>query len=138
MVTRVGVRWFGPASWATVQDAGVQGTVAAVRGRLEMLAAVVANGGALSLAWPAIESCVGVDVVSSQVNCTYADAMMAPGGTTRFWNRSPTTWVTAPSSVISRSVLPRFTEVGDSSASSSPPAMASSKEPLGGACFTAP
>src|SRR5262245_13925752 len=80
MLARLGVRWLGPAWWTVVHAAGAQATVAVVRGRLETLPVVDANAVALSLAWPAIVSCVGVDVSSSAVNCTYADVMVAPAG----------------------------------------------------------
>src|SRR5688572_2748124 len=91
MLARFGVRWLGPASLAMFQAAGAQGTVAVVRGRLEMLLAVPVNVTALSLAWPANESWVAAEVTSSVANCTYADVMVAPGGIVRFTNRSPTT-----------------------------------------------
>src|SRR5262245_50766945 len=73
MFVRSGVRWSTPASLTLIQGTGAQATVAVVRGRLETFCVTVENAGGLSAAWPAIVSCVGVDPVSSTVNCMYAD-----------------------------------------------------------------
>src|SRR5262245_51689789 len=91
MLATLGVRWLAPASLTRAQAAGAQATVAVVRGRLEMLFAVDRNVVALSLASPAIVSCVAVDPASSVVNCRKADVTAWPAGIATFRNRRPTT-----------------------------------------------
>jgi hypothetical protein len=46
------VRWSGPRTFSVGQAGGVQRTLAAVRGRVEMLRVVLAKLAALSAAWP--------------------------------------------------------------------------------------
>ena len=63
-----GVRWLAP-DWPTVDHAGGDhATLAAVRGREEMLNAEVLKVAGLSLACPSIVSEVACEVASSTVN----------------------------------------------------------------------
>src|SRR5688500_959195 len=76
---RLGVCWLAPA-WPTVfQAAGDQATVLAVRGRVEIFAALE-NATALSAAWPWMVREVGSVSVSSAWNWMDAVVMVAPAG----------------------------------------------------------